>query len=196
VRSRFGAAPESTLVVSVSRLVPRKGMDVLIRAAARLAPVHPDLEVLIGGTGRDADRLGKLVAELGAPVRLLGRVDDADLPGALRRRRRVRDGVPKPLDGPGAGGLRHRVPRGGRHRGRPGGRAAAAGPPKRSPTATGLVVGDPTSVAEVAAALRRLVVDPGPRRRWARRPVTERWRSSPTTCSPPHCAELNAWRPR
>ena len=31
------------LVVSVSRLVPRKGMDVLIEAADRLAPSYPDL---------------------------------------------------------------------------------------------------------------------------------------------------------
>jgi phosphatidylinositol alpha-1,6-mannosyltransferase len=81
VREQFGVAPESTLVVSVSRLVPRKGMDVLIRAAARLAPAHPELEVVIGGSGRDRDRLERLVAELAAPVRLVGRVDDDDLPG-------------------------------------------------------------------------------------------------------------------
>ncbi|MEO6628161.1 MAG: glycosyltransferase family 4 protein [Aquihabitans sp.] len=79
-RQRFGASPESTLVVSVSRLVPRKGMDVLIRAAAALAPEHRDLEVLIGGTGRDHDRLAKLIAQTGAPVRLLGRVPDEHLP--------------------------------------------------------------------------------------------------------------------
>ena len=44
------------LVVSVSRLVPRKGMDTLIRAAALLAPTRPDLTVAIGGTGRDSER--------------------------------------------------------------------------------------------------------------------------------------------
>ena len=79
-RAQFGASPGSTLVVSVSRLVPRKGMDTLIEAAARLAPTHPDLEVLIGGSGRDLDRLGRLIADTGAPVRLLGRVEEADLP--------------------------------------------------------------------------------------------------------------------
>ena len=41
------------LVVSVSRLVPRKGMDVLIEAANRLAPSYPDLVVAIGGDGRE-----------------------------------------------------------------------------------------------------------------------------------------------
>ena len=55
-------------------------MDVLIDAAAVLALAHPDLTVAIGGTGRDARRLTRRVAARGAPVRLLGRVDEADLP--------------------------------------------------------------------------------------------------------------------
>ena len=79
-RRAFGVAADADLVVSVSRLVPRKGMDVLIRAAARLRTHHPRLEVVIGGSGRDRRRLARLVASLDAPVRLLGRVDDADLP--------------------------------------------------------------------------------------------------------------------
>lgn len=81
VRARYGVAPDAPLVVSVSRLVPRKGFDVLIQAAARLHRRHPDLQVLIGGTGRDHHRLERLVAATGAPVRLLGRVPDEDLPG-------------------------------------------------------------------------------------------------------------------
>lgn len=80
VRERFGLPAEGRLVVSVSRLVPRKGMDVLIRAAALLAPSRPDLTVAIAGGGRDRDRLERLVATTGAPVRLLGRVDHEDLP--------------------------------------------------------------------------------------------------------------------
>ena len=66
--------------MSVSRLVPRKGMDVLIDAAALLAGRFPDLTVAIAGRGRDAERLAGRVAELGAPVRLLGGVSDEDLP--------------------------------------------------------------------------------------------------------------------
>ncbi len=69
------------LVVSVSRLVPRKGMDVVISAAAALAPRHPGLRVAIAGGGRERARLERLVATTGAPVRMLGRVPDADLPG-------------------------------------------------------------------------------------------------------------------
>jgi len=80
------------LVVGVSRLVPRKGFDVAIRAVARVAAAsrtvgggRPDSSVdgvtmLIGGAGRDRDRLQRLIDELQAPVRLLGRVSDADLP--------------------------------------------------------------------------------------------------------------------
>jgi phosphatidylinositol alpha-1,6-mannosyltransferase len=55
-------------------------MDVLIEAAGRLAPGRPDLTVAIGGTGRDARRLATLIEATGAPVRLLGRVGDDDVP--------------------------------------------------------------------------------------------------------------------
>jgi phosphatidylinositol alpha-1,6-mannosyltransferase len=72
--------PTGPLVVSVSRLVPRKGMDVLIDASGALVERFPDLTVAIAGRGRDAERLAGRVAETGAPVRLLGAVSDEDLP--------------------------------------------------------------------------------------------------------------------
>jgi phosphatidylinositol alpha-1,6-mannosyltransferase len=81
LRKRLDLPVDGRLVVSVSRLVPRKGMDVLIRAAALLAPSRPDLCVAIAGGGRDHARLERLVRTTGAPVRLLGRVDHEDLPG-------------------------------------------------------------------------------------------------------------------
>lgn len=81
VRGRHGLPLVGPLVVSVSRLVPRKGMDVLIEAAARLLPDQPDLTVAIAGSGRDRKRLSALVRRHDAPVRLLGRVSDEDLPG-------------------------------------------------------------------------------------------------------------------
>lgn len=79
-RTRFGVAEEAELVVGVSRLVPRKGFDVLIRASALLSRSRPHLQVLIAGAGRDAKRLQKLIDESRAPVRLLGRVSGDDLP--------------------------------------------------------------------------------------------------------------------
>lgn len=78
IRSKFGIAHDAPFVLSVSRLVPRKGMDTLIAVASRLHRTHPDLVVCIAGAGRDAKRLQRRIDALRAPVRLLGRVDDAD----------------------------------------------------------------------------------------------------------------------
>jgi phosphatidylinositol alpha-1,6-mannosyltransferase len=79
-RADLGLPVDGLLVVSVSRLVPRKGMDVLVEAAARLAPSFPSLVVAIAGDGRDRQRLEHRARAAGAPVRLLGRVTDAALP--------------------------------------------------------------------------------------------------------------------
>ncbi len=81
VRRELGLPVDAPLVVSVSRLVPRKGMDTLVRAASRLSKRIPDAVVAIAGSGRDRARLEGLVAATGAPVRLLGRVPDELLPG-------------------------------------------------------------------------------------------------------------------
>jgi phosphatidylinositol alpha-1,6-mannosyltransferase len=81
VRTDLGLPIDAPLVVAVSRLVPRKGMDTLIRAAVRLRSSQPDLVVAIAGSGRDRRRLESLVESAGAPVRLLGRVPDELLPG-------------------------------------------------------------------------------------------------------------------
>ncbi len=168
-RRRFGARPGSTLVVSVSRLVPRKGMDVLIRAAGVLAPAHPELEVVIGGSGRDRNRLAKLVAETGAPVRLLGRVDDADLPAlygtadvftmACRNR-----WLGLEQEGFGIVFLEAAACGVPQIAGRSGGAAEAVDHGR-----TGLVVDDPTSVEELVAALGTLLADPLARARMGAR---------------------------
>jgi phosphatidylinositol alpha-1,6-mannosyltransferase len=164
VRRRFDIAADATLVVSVSRLVPRKGMDVLIKAAARLAPIHPDLQVVIGGTGRDEARLRRLVAATGAPVRMLGRVDDDDLPGlygaadaftmACRNRwlGLEQEGFGIVFLEAAACGIPQVA-------GRSGGAAEAV-----ADGVTGLVVDDPSSVTQVTDALRALLVDPDRRR--------------------------------
>ena len=78
-RSRFGVDPDAFVVLGLSRLVPRKGFDVLIEAAAGLAPAHPNLQVLVAGSGRDRGRLERQAEQQGSPVRFLGRVPDADL---------------------------------------------------------------------------------------------------------------------
>jgi phosphatidylinositol alpha-1,6-mannosyltransferase len=79
-RASLGLPVDGRLVVSVSRLVPRKGMDVLIDAAARLGADRPDVTVAIAGDGRDRGRLERRIRSLRAPVRLLGRLPGAQLP--------------------------------------------------------------------------------------------------------------------
>ncbi len=79
-RRQFGFADDAELVVSISRLVTRKGFDMAIRAAAVLRHRHPKLVLAIAGGGRDEARLRTLAAELHAPVRFLGRISNDDLP--------------------------------------------------------------------------------------------------------------------
>ncbi len=79
-RRHFGIADDAELVVSISRLVPRKGFDAAIRAAALLRTSRPNLVLAIAGGGRDEDRLRKLAEQVKAPVRFLGRVSNDDLP--------------------------------------------------------------------------------------------------------------------
>jgi len=164
VRERFGVAPDAALVVSVSRLVPRKGFDVLIRAAARLRAAHPRLEVLIGGAGRDRARLQRLVERTGAPVRLLGRVDDADLPAlygaadvfSMTCRNRwlglEQEGFGIVFLEAAAAGVPQVA-------GDSGGAAEAVADGE-----SGLVVRDPSSVEETITVLDRLLADPALRR--------------------------------
>lgn len=165
VRAELGVADEALLVVSVSRLVPRKGMDVLVEAAVRLRPSFPGMTVLIAGDGRERSRLAMQAATSGAPVRLIGRVADDELPRLLGAAdvfvmacRNRWSGLEQ--EGFGIVFLE----------------AAAAGIPQvagRSGGAdeavvdggTGLVVARPRDPGEVAGALRRLLADAALRRR-------------------------------
>jgi len=77
-RRRFGIATDRPLVLGLSRLVPRKGFDVLIDAVTGL---DPRVQLAVGGAGRDARRLARRAAERGITDRctFLGRVPEADL---------------------------------------------------------------------------------------------------------------------
>ena len=79
VRAGLGFEPSTFVITSYSRLVPRKGMDTLIRASAALAKEFSNLRVEIGGDGRDRQRLENLARRLGAPVTFRGRVDDSEI---------------------------------------------------------------------------------------------------------------------
>ncbi len=82
-RKSLGVGDGEFLVSSVSRLVPRKGMDVLIGAVSLLQDAHPELKVAIAGIGRDQYRLRRLIRRRHASVQLLGRVAEDELPFLL-----------------------------------------------------------------------------------------------------------------
>ena len=82
IRARHGIAPDRPLVVCVSRLVPRKGQDVLVETWPLVAAEVPGAHLLIAGTGPGEDALRARVAALGLgrDVTLAGEVPWTDLP--------------------------------------------------------------------------------------------------------------------
>jgi phosphatidyl-myo-inositol dimannoside synthase len=79
-RVRLRLPASGPLVSSVSRLVPRKGMDTLIHAASLVSSRFPGLSVAIAGSGRDRRRLERLASHANVRVDFLGRLSAADLP--------------------------------------------------------------------------------------------------------------------
>jgi phosphatidyl-myo-inositol dimannoside synthase len=77
-RRHFGLAADRPLVLGLSRLVPRKGFDVLIDA---VAGTDSSVQLAVGGAGRDAKRLEARAVERGIAERttFLGRVPEEDL---------------------------------------------------------------------------------------------------------------------
>jgi phosphatidylinositol alpha-1,6-mannosyltransferase len=164
-RRRLGLPEAAPLVASVSRLVPRKGMDVLVQAAGALRPSFPDLVVAIAGRGRDGPRLARLVERTGSPTVLLGPLPDADLPflygsaDVFAMICRERWGG---LEQEGFGIVFLEAAAAGTPQvaGRSGGAAEAVVDGE-----TGYVAADPRDPGVVALALRRLLDDPAGRAR-------------------------------
>lgn len=70
-----------------ARLVPEKGVDLLLRAAAEVRPSVPNMKVVLAGDGAQRGELEKLVEELGLKenVEFLGMVDRDVLDQTLGR---------------------------------------------------------------------------------------------------------------
>src|SRR2546423_758845 len=70
------------VILTVGRLVPRKGHRMVLAAMRKLLPVMPDLVYVIVGTGSEQEALRNIAAEwnLTGSVRFAGYVKDADLP--------------------------------------------------------------------------------------------------------------------
>lgn len=81
VRDRHRLA-DRPVIVCVSRLVPRKGQDVLLRALPAIADRVPDVRLLVVGDGPDAGRLRRLARRHGIGDRVVftGVVPASELP--------------------------------------------------------------------------------------------------------------------
>ena len=66
------------VLLTLARLEPRKGVDMVIRALPRLAASHPGITLLVAGDGPDNARLAALAdeADVAARVRFLGRIGE------------------------------------------------------------------------------------------------------------------------
>jgi phosphatidyl-myo-inositol dimannoside synthase len=157
-RYRLGGAP---VVVCVSRLVPRKGQDLLVRTLPAVRAAVAGTRLLLVGGGRDRDRLQRLAVAAGVAddVVLTGPVPDAELAAhhavgdvfALPCRTRAGgldvEGLGIAALEAAASGLPVVVGSGG------------GAPETVRPGETGFVV-DPRDPAALAATLVRLLADP------------------------------------
>ena len=73
LRRTLEAEPEDVVVLSVARLAPEKGLDVLVRAVA--AADDPRLVLVVAGEGPERARLTELAGELSVRLTLAGDVD-------------------------------------------------------------------------------------------------------------------------
>ncbi len=75
-RAVFGLSESDDIVMSLGRLVPKKGFDVLVQVLPHLLPKYPALHVVIGGEGGERERLQLLAQTLGVSdhVHLVGSI--------------------------------------------------------------------------------------------------------------------------
>jgi phosphatidylinositol alpha-1,6-mannosyltransferase len=161
VRRRYGL-DGSRVLLTVGRLVERKGHDTVIRALGRVGRVAGPVRYLIAGTGPEESRLRRLAGDLGCADHVIfaGRVPDEDLPDFYAacdvfvmpsRELAERDGV----EGFGIVFLEAGAC------GKPvvGGRSGGIGDAVLDGT-TGVLV-DPLDEDALVSALTRLLLDPG-----------------------------------
>ncbi len=85
-RKQLGWPTDRPIVLAVRRQMRRMGLENLIDATQQVSRLVPDVLVLLAGSGPISGELGQRIIERGLEknVKLLGRVDDVDLPTAYR----------------------------------------------------------------------------------------------------------------
>jgi len=83
LRSKWRAG-DAPIILTVARLVPHKGQDVVVRALPELAKEFPDVKYVVVGEGHDETRLREISIELGVEDRVIfaGALSEDDLPEA------------------------------------------------------------------------------------------------------------------
>jgi phosphatidylinositol alpha-1,6-mannosyltransferase len=84
VSERYGLGSRP-VALCFGRLVPRKGVDRLIRAMPAIASRVPGALLLVAGTGPEERKLRRLADDVGANVVFAGRVPDEDAPAVYAR---------------------------------------------------------------------------------------------------------------
>lgn len=176
MRRRWGVPADAPVLGCVSRLVARKGQDVLLRIWPSLAGRHPGAWLVLVGTGPLEARLRRRATVLERVV-VAGEVPWEDLPAAHA----ALDVFALPcrtrwwgLDVEGLGIVCLEA----QASGVPVVVGSSGGAPETVVEGTTGTVVEGRRLAEVARAADRLLVDPGLRRRWGRagrRHVEERW---------------------
>lgn len=87
LETRLGVKPDDRVIISVSRLVPKNGLDLLVRAVAVLnKDGRTSYKLILAGEGSQKDGLRKLTDELGIEGKIVfaGSVNRHDLPLYLK----------------------------------------------------------------------------------------------------------------
>ncbi len=86
LRDKFEISQNRFVILTIRGLIPRTGVDNLIRAYAELAGTHPDTELHIGGDGPEKEHLQRLSSDLGISdrVRMLGYIPENKLANRYR----------------------------------------------------------------------------------------------------------------
>lgn len=80
-RDTSSSTTQQVNLIYVGRLIPRKGVDLILRAMANLTHVH----LTVIGDGPERERLGAIVATDNLPVDFLGECEHAALPDLYRQ---------------------------------------------------------------------------------------------------------------
>jgi len=83
LRAKWGIG-DDPVILTVARLVPHKGQDVIVRALPKLSAEFPNVKYVVVGEGHDETRLREIAIELGVEdsVVFAGALSEAELPEA------------------------------------------------------------------------------------------------------------------